>query len=261
MLQQPVPRRRLKAFTLPEMLVVTALMSAISLFTVVLYKTAIGDYESSTMSMSMQRYARKVSQKLGLLIATATNRTVNEQAFADTTKVPPATGQLVPGLAPQHELNFLSTANYIKSTPTECAYAFDDGDVTPGYTQFFRYRIGWTGNASLGSLPPNSVFLERRTVPLDASGNVLDSVGQFLNGSYRQSLATNIGNINYQMTYQSTIQVRITVYSIDPVTGRGLDGQLMRTMNRRNRVDVATGTAKTYELLTSYPIPTASIKK
>lgn len=259
----PRPAKR-KGLTLMEMLVVTALMSAISLFTVVIYRTALGDYESSSMQTAMVRHARKVSQKIASILSTAVNRSETEQAFADTTKTMPLTGALGAGAFPQSEVNFLSTANYIKNSVTECSYAFDDGEPTPGYTSVFRYRLAWTG-VQLGNLPPNSVFLERRTCPVNLSGTPLDSVGIYQVGSYRQSLGNNIGDLRFQLVFGNTMQVRVIVYSIDPVTGRNLDGLVMRKMSRSAtqnsyRTDAATNDVKTYELRTSVPIPTVSIK-
>lgn len=261
MLRLPAKR---KGLTLMEVLVVTALMSAISAFTIVIYKTALGDYESSTMQTSMVKHARKVSQKIAAILSTAVNRTEAEQAFADTTKSPPQTGALGAGDYPSTEVNFLSTANYIKNSVTECAYAFDDGEATPGYTSVFRYRLAWTGT-QIGKMPPNSVYLERRTLPVNLSGVPLDSTGIFQAGSYRQSLGNNIGDLRFQLVFGNTMQVKVTVYSIDPITGRNLEGLVMRKMVRSvkqnsYRTDAATGMVKSYELRTSVPIPTVSIK-
>lgn len=256
-MSQPRAKRR-RGLSLIEMLVVTGLMSAISLFTMVLYTTAVGDFESSTTETAMVRYARKTAQRVSQVLATAANRSETEATFADTTADNKALGT---GSDPFSDVNFLSTANYIKSSLVECAYAFDEGDVnTPGYTNLFRYQLGWTGPTGRGNIPPNCIYLERRTINYNASGIPVDNRGLLMPNTYRQNLGNNIGNCKFQLVFGNTMQMRLTVYSVDPVTGRGIDGQLMRTTAKRRRKDAATGEDKTFELITAVPIPTVSIK-
>jgi prepilin-type N-terminal cleavage/methylation domain-containing protein len=260
------PRRKKRGLTVLEMLVVTALMGLISAFTMVLYTTAVGDFESSSTTTSLVRYARKVTQKVALVVSTATNRTETSGTFADTTIDNKSLGN---GTPPAPAINFLSTGNFIKTATTECPYAFDDGDtVVPGYTELYRYQIAWNpptslataSNPNIPSLPPNCVYMERRTIVNNLSGIPLDTRGTLMPGTYRQNLGPNVGNCQFQYVLGNTMQMRITVYSVDPITGRGIDGQLMRKLNKRHRQDVATGGDKSYELLTSMPIPTSSIK-
>lgn len=243
-------RIRQKGLSLIEMLVVTAIMSIVGAFTAVLYTTAFGDYESTGVQKSMTQYARNVSTKITQIIATAVPRSVTESAFRLPVKN---------DIVETSEANFLSTGNFIKVTPTETSYAFDDGESYAGYQNLFRYSIMWSGPAGAGSIRPNTVYLERRTMPLTASGLPDDLPGVYMNGSFRQPLGSNIGYIGFKLTFGNTLQSRIVVYSVDPVTGRGLDGQLMRTMTKRRRQN-STGGDKVYELLTSIPIPTVQIK-
>lgn len=242
-------KRRRKGLSLLEVLVVTGIMSLVGAFTAVMYKTAFGDYESSSMERSMIGYARNVSTKISTLIATAVPRSATERAF------------MVPVKADPNEsiyCNFLSTANYIKATATETSYAFDDGEDLPSYQPLFRYGIMWSGTNGDARKGPNTVYLQRHTIATAPSvGPPEDLVGPIMPGTPAQTLGTNIGYIGYRLTFASTLQVRIIVYAIDPA-GRNLDGRLMRTMTRRDRT--TAGEAKRYELLTTVPIPTVQIK-
>lgn len=242
-------RRRQSGLSLIEMLVVTGIMSIVAAFTAVLYTTAFGDYESSSMQLSMTRYARNVSSKITNLVTTAVPRSVTESAFSRPIKN---------ASVEDNEVNFLTTGNFITST-AETSYAFDDGTATLGYQNLFRYSIMWSGPTGVGGIRPNTVYLERRTMPLTVDGVPDDQPGVFMPGSYRQVLGSNIGHIGFKLTFGNTLQTRIVVYAVDPVTERGLDGQLMRTMTKRRRQN-ATGGDKTYELLTSIPIPTIQIR-
>ena len=65
----PVRCKRKRGLSLIEMLVVTGLMSAISLFTMVLYTTAIGDFEHASVKLSMNTYAKRASSKITGILA------------------------------------------------------------------------------------------------------------------------------------------------------------------------------------------------
>lgn len=234
------------------MLVVCALMVSISAFTMVLYSTAMGDFESANSKYTMNMYARKLSGRLENLISTAAARrpatTVPEAFYFPTMNDP----------TEYYYCDFITASNFIRTSSTECSYAFDDGaTATPGYTPLFRYRIAWT-NVALGNIPANSVYLERLQLdpltPTPLTGT----------GAYRQVLSPNIGRCTFRRTVTGTMQIRTVIYAYDPVTGRGIDGSLNRTMNKRRRQD-ATSTAtrtdvKSFELLSSVPLPTLNIK-
>lgn len=243
---------RRKGFTLLEMLVVCALMTAISAFTMVLYTTALGDFESANSKYTMNMYARKLSSKLEGILSTAAARrpltTVPEAFYYPTMNDP----------AEYYYCDFITASNFIRTSTTECAYAFDDGtSATPGYTALFRYRIAWT-NVPIGNIPANSVYMERLQldplVPTPISGT----------GAFRQVLSPNIGRCTFRRTVAGTIQVRTVIYAFDAATGRGIDGSINRNMTKRRRRD-GTSTAtrtdeKSFELLTSVPLPTLNIK-
>lgn len=266
MLRVPVsmkaPTRR--GFSLFELLVVMALMSAISLFTIVLYKTAVGDFEHARTKMAMNSYARNASQKIAQILATASSRrpgTPVPEAFYCPDDSSSGTEYSF--------VDFLSTSNYIKTASNEVAYAFDTGVTTfPGYTSLFRYRLAWTGT-KIGATDRNSVYLERLQLsPNDATiqpGGLpggLPAIGSSTPlGGYRQTIATNLSRCTFRRTFSGTMQLRILVYAFDPVTGRGLDGSTMRTMTKRRRSDATgAGDEKSYELLTAVPLPTINIK-
>lgn len=241
--------RRRKGLSLMEVLVVTGIMSLVGAFTAVMYKTAFGDYESSSMQRSMVGYARNVTNKVAAMVATAVPRSFSEKAFQAPVKADPNESIYC---------NFLSTANYIKTSATETSYAFDDGEDVPSYQPLFRYSIMWSGTNGDARKGPNTVYLQRHTIsPLPSVGPPLDELGPITPGTPAQTLGTNIGYIGYRLTFASTMQLRVVVYAVDPA-GRALDGRLMRTMTRRNRQ--TAGGDKRYELLTSIPIPTVQIR-
>ncbi len=253
-----------RGFSLMEVLVVCALMSAISLFTIVLYKTAIGDFEHASTKLSMSNYARRASQKIAQILATASSRrpgTPVPEAFYCPDDSSSGTEYTF--------VDFLSTSNYIRTAATEVSYAFDTGIGTvPGYTSLFRYRMAWT-DAPIGNIARNSVYLERLQLnPNDATiqpGGLpggLPAIGSAAPvGGYRQSIAINLNRCTFRRTFSGTMQLRILVYAFDPVTGRGLDGNTMRKMSKRRRTDVTgANDEKSYELLTAVPLPTINIK-
>lgn len=242
-------RKTRRGYSLMEVLVVTGLMASISAFTMVLYSAAIGDFESANSKYTMSMYARRASTRIENCLATAAARRPNTSvAEAFYSPLPNDTGEY-------YSVDFITASNFIKANSTECAYAFDDGGSTPGYTPLFRYRLAWTPT-SIGSIPRNSVYLERLNLnPLLPSG---------MTGVYRQVLCPNIGRCTFMRTPTGTIQTRILVYAFDPVTGRGIDGSLSRSQTKRRRKD-ATSTAtrtdeKSFELLSAVPLPTLNIK-
>ncbi len=242
--------RRRRGLSLVEVMVVTALMASISAFTIVLYSAAMGDFEHANMKYSMHIYARRAMSKIENVLATAAARRPN-MAIAEAFYWP-ETGDTTE----QTYCDFITASNFIQSSATECAYAFDDGANSPaGYTALYRYRIAWTPT-QLGNVPPKSVYMER------LQDTAINSTP--MTGLYRQVLSPNIGRCTFRRTLTGTIQVRMVVYAFDTDTGRGLDGQRMSSQTKRRRRD-ATSTAtdtheKSYELLTSIPISTLTIK-
>ncbi|MBS2036901.1 hypothetical protein JST97_18065 [bacterium] len=232
-----------------EVLVVTGLMTTISAFTMVLYTSAMGDFESANSKYTMSMYARRASSRIENILSTAASRrpgtSVAEAFYSplpnDSTEYP--------------SVDFITASNFIKASATECAYAFDDGGATPGYTPLFRYRLAWTPTA-IGTIPAKSVYLERLQLdPLAPTP---------MAGVARQVLCPNIGRCGFMRMPTGTIQVRILVYAFDPATGRGIDGTTNRLQSHRRRRDAtSTGTRtdeKSFELLSSVPLPTLNIK-
>lgn len=250
-MRQAKVRKIKRGLSLIETLVVTGLFSAISLFTVVLFTTAMGDFEHANVKISMNTYARRASSSITSIISTAAARrpgTPVPEAFYCPTDIS--------GTTEETYCDFLSTSNFIKTSTTEVSYAFDDGSPATGYTPVFRYRLAWTGTP-IGNIPRNSVYLERLNLDQVPASPAIGSAAPI--AGYRQLIANNISACTFRRTFAGTVQVRVLVYAYDPVTGRGLDGSVMRSMTKRRRQDV-TGTEKSYELLTSIPLPTLNIK-
>ena len=244
------PHKRRRGLSLVEVLVVCGLMSAISAFTMVIYYTAMGDFEHASVKYSMSIHARRAAGKIESILATASARRPGLVAEAFYSPLPSQTGELT-------GCDFITASNFIQKNATECSYAFDDGSVITGYTPLFRYRLAWTPTPIAPNVPAKAVYLQR----LNDDGTNISSGG----GSYLQVLATDIGRCTFRRTTSGNIAVRILIYAFDPDTGKSLDGQRMSTLTRRSRTD-ATSTAtrldpKSYELLTSVPLPTLTIKK
>ncbi|MBX3168529.1 MAG: prepilin-type N-terminal cleavage/methylation domain-containing protein [Candidatus Eremiobacteraeota bacterium] len=247
-------RRRRKGYSLLEVMVVTALFAAVSAFTMVLYTTALGDFESANMKYSMSIYARRCSGKMATILSTAASRRPNV-AVAEAFYWPQNNDS-----DETYYCDFITASNFIKTTNDECAYAFDDGTTAQvGYTPLFRYRLAWTPVA-VGNVPAKSVYLERLQLN-PALPTVLSGAGAF-----RQVLSPNISRCTFRRTAAGTMQVRLLVYAFDPDTGRSLDGQTMRLMTKRRRRDATSNSGdeknavKSFELLTSIPLPTLNIK-
>lgn len=242
---------RCKGVTLPEVLVVTGLMAAVSLFTLVMYTTAMGDFESAGMKISMTTHGRRASERIQQVLATASARRPN-LGVAEAFYYPEDTSSTIE----YTYCDFLSTSNFIRLNAAEVSYAFDNGTEVPGYTPLFRYRLGWTDTDLVGA-PRNSIYLERLELdPLGGSPAVGSAAPL---GGFRQVLANNIGRCTFRRTFAGTLQVRLLVYSYDPVTGRGLDGQIMRNLSKGRRKD-ASGHDKSFEMLSAVPLPTVTMK-
>lgn len=247
--------KKMRGLSLIEVIMVTGLFSAISLFTIVLYSTAVGDFEQANSKTSMNTYGRRAVSRMMDILSTATAR----RPFA----VPEALYWPDPDdvTSEQTYIDFLSASNFIKASATECSYAFDNGSVTPGYTPLFRYRLAWTAQ-KLGNIPASSVYLER--LQLDPIASTAFA------GGYRQIISPNVGRLTFRRTLTGTIQVRAVIYAYvqadpaDPNSWRGIDGSLMRTMTKRKRQDkTALGNGeqgKSFEILTSVPLPTLTLR-
>lgn len=239
-----------RGLSLIELLVVAGLMSVISAATIVLYGSAQSSFEHASTKHSMNSFARNAVDRISTTLATATARRPGSPPEA--LYWPDAADS---GITEHTYVDFLSTYPFIRQSPTECSYAFDNGGATPGYTPVFRYRLAWTG-LPLGNIPGNSVYLERLDLAPSASTP--------MTGLYRQLVASHVNSVSFRRTLSGSIQCRVLVYSYDSVTGRGIDGQIMRGVNKRRRRD-STSTAsredaKSYEILTAIPLPTLNIR-
>lgn len=239
--------RNQRGFSLPEVFIVCAIFSLMTVLMVVLYGAARVEFEGSQASIATSQHGRFALQRISQVLSSAVPRRANGDAFYSPDASQPS------NLATRN-LDFLSSANLLPTSPSEVTYAFDRSDlVVPGYTSLYRYQIAWTPVAVAG-VPANSIYLERLQVdPLTATP---------MSGSTRRLLMRNVTDCQFRRTSFASIQVRLEIYNRDPNSGKFLDGAMARyntSVVRRPGAQATRQREILTTLVSALPIPSLTL--
>lgn len=270
--------KRKRGFTLAELLVSMALLSAMTTALVVLYSAALTEFEHGAGTMNLNQRAREVVDRVTQILKTAAPvLNFDTQAFVHPDNLNDL-GQLM------YEADFISTICFIPVraygtswTVTDnlsAAYVNDpdnprtiyesDQSLTTFVTRqpsLYRYRIAWnhlpTPLTTQGrNIPARAIYFERLEFARNAATETSLKAGpngtSYANGpqiadtgkpvttgaNRARIIGRDVHNFTLQRTSGNVILLRLRMYNRDPDTNVAIDGSTMRRVGMGGNKDV-----------------------
>lgn len=238
------------------------------------YNSASVEFESAASRIATNQHGRTALDKVSMIVSSAVPRIPSGAvtAFGDAFYFPDSNSQIE-----TYGVDFISNMKFLDETAlTEVIYAFDKNDpsvATYGnYTTLYRYRLAWSGNSKitatsagpfpLSGVPDNCMYLERLQLnPVVVSGTTVLEASQTQEpGTSFRILMRDIYRCKFRRTSVSSLLIRVSVYGIDPDSGKLLDGTLSRDMRRVRRDGKAGSTGNTlFDITGAVPLPALTL--
>ncbi len=217
-----ITSRKLRGFTIPELMVATVLMSGILVALIAIYQAGLTEYSHASGRITMQTKSRLIMDKLVFYLSTASEPDDSNPTFTQgCLPYPQFDNDFDGALDTVQEVRFVSYANLLGDGGLPADAGINYRDPQP---RFFR--------VFLDTADPNQPLLLQETTTYNG---VIDR-----NLQSEKMLGNNVLDVRFSRPQPSVIQVQLTLSNFTAGGNRLATGDLMHRYQGAPRSNVNT---------------------